>query len=394
MKRPTVDISKAEQGVAEGLEEHPQPVGEPAAPIVEPGPARFPCTRCGGKLEFAPGVLTLRCPYCGAENAIEGAHGVEGSPEVEVHERDLHQTLADLHNSAEMVSHESVKCDACAAEIHKPEHVTSLSCPFCGSNIVATATAARHIKPWGVLPFMFTRRQATDTFRAWLRSRWFAPNALKRESLLDAALSGVYVPAWTYDADTLTAYTGQRGDAYYVTVGSGKNRHTVRKVRWLYRSGVIRHDFNDVLVLASRSLPEKLAHQLEPWDTRSVVPYRDDYLAGFKAECYQIELQDGFVIAQGRMRDYIASLVRQDIGGDEQRITSMDIDYRDVTFKHLLLPVWISAYRYRGKVYRFLVNARTGEVQGQRPYSWIKITLAVLAGLVIVGGIAAFLANR
>ncbi|MBV9774716.1 MAG: hypothetical protein JO040_12240, partial [Gemmatimonadetes bacterium] len=76
-----------------------------------------------------------------------------------------------------------------------------------------------------------------------------------------------------------------------------------------------------------------------------------------------------------------------DIGGDEQRIHSTDTRYDDVTFKHILLPVWISAYRYREKVYRRLVNARTGEVQGERPWSWIKIALLVLfvAALVIVG---------
>jgi hypothetical protein len=45
--------------------------------------------------------------------------------------------------------------------------------------------------------------------------------------------------------------------------------------------------------------------------------------------------------------------------------------------------VWITAYRFRQTVYRVLVNARTGEVQGERPWSWIKITLFVLllAGL-------------
>ncbi|MBX3385178.1 MAG: hypothetical protein KF768_01260 [Phycisphaeraceae bacterium] len=363
----------------------------PTGPV---GPARFPCCKCGGQLEFAPGVLSMRCPYCGTQNEIEPPTSDPNAPGAAVHERDLTATLAELESAAELVSHRTVKCGACAAEIERPEHVTSFSCPFCGTNIVATGIAARHIKPEGVLPFVYTRQRATETFRAWLKSRWFAPNALKREGLLDSGLSGVYMPAWTYDADTVTAYTGQRGDAYYVTVGSGKNRTTVRKVRWSRRSGVVRHEFDDVLVLASNSLPEKLAHELEPWDTGAALPYRDEYLAGFHAECYQIDVEGGFTLAQGKMRSYITTLVKRDIGGDEQRIASMDIDYRNVTFKHLLLPVWISAYRYRGKLYRFLVNARTGEVQGQRPYSWIKITLAVLAGLIVVGGFVAFLAGR
>ena len=31
-------------------------------------------------------------------------------------------------------------------------------------------------------------------------------------------------------------------------------------------------------------------------------------------------------------------------------------------FKHILLPLWLSAYHYRDQSYRFMVNARTGEV--------------------------------
>jgi DNA-directed RNA polymerase subunit RPC12/RpoP len=382
------------------LPESPEPIdhtveagAEPAVdPLIAPdgaapGQRRFPCSKCGGKLEFAPGTRSLTCPYCGTLNEIDGG-------DVPVEERDFVAAIQSLKDAAPLVQRLVVKCDACAAEMERPPNVTSFSCPFCGSNIVATASAATLIKPWGVLPFLVKREQADSKFRAWLRSRWFAPNALKREGLLDERISGVYVPAWTYDADTVTPYTGQRGDAYYVTVGSGKNRRTVRRIRWTSVSGVVRHDFDDVVVLASRSLPTDKADRLEPWDTDSVVPYKDDYLAGFKAECYTIGVEDGFVRAQGIMTDYIEGLIRSEIGGDEQRITSMHVSYNHITFKHLLLPVWISAYRFRQRVYRFLVNARTGEVQGERPYSWIKITLAVLLGLAVIGVLVYFTAQR
>ncbi|WP_323221566.1 hypothetical protein [Spirulina sp. 06S082] len=38
-----------------------------------------------------------------------------------------------------------------------------------------------------------------------------------------------------------------------------------------------------------------------------------------------------------------------------------------------------------------MVNARTGEVQGDRPYSWLKITLAAIAFLIVAIAFAAFL---
>jgi hypothetical protein len=75
--------------------------------------------------------------------------------------------------------------------------------------------------------------------------------------------------------------------------------------------------------------------------------------------------------------------VKYNIGGDEQRVSNVDTDVSDVTFKHILLPVWLEAYKYRGRTFRFVVNGRTGRVQGERPYSAWKITFAVLLGLII-----------
>jgi hypothetical protein len=85
------------------------------------------------------------------------------------------------------------------------------------------------------------------------------------------------------------------------------------------------------------------------------------------------------------MQGTIAATIRHDIGGDEQRIDSMHTRHDAVTFKHVLLPVWISAYRYRDRTFRFVINARTGRVFGQRPWSAWKITFLVLAILVLVG---------
>ena len=92
-----------------------------------------------------------------------------------------------------------------------------------------------------------------------------------------------------------------------------------------------------------------------------------------------------------RSTDEIRNLVKRNIGGDQQRIMSLNTNYKEINFKHLLLPVYVSAYKYKNKLYRFLVNGRTGEVQGERPYSWIKISLTVLLVLTLVGAIYIYL---
>ncbi|MBK6523753.1 MAG: hypothetical protein IPG08_16385 [Sphingobacteriaceae bacterium] len=203
------------------------------------------------------------------------------------------------------------------------------------------------------------------------------------------------MPYWTYDSDTTTSYTGMRGDHYYVTESyrdaNGKTQtRQVRHTRWSSASGTVRKDFDDVLICASHSLPTKLTHELEPWDLHELVEHDDRYLAGFLTESYQINIEQGFESAKEIMLDGIRVEVRRDIGGDEQQIISLNADYNNITFKHILLPLWISAYKYADKTYRFTVNARSGEVQGERPWSAWKIfflvatIIAVIATVIIV----------
>jgi hypothetical protein len=158
-----------------------------------------------------------------------------------------------------------------------------------------------------------------------------------------------------------------------------------REIRWTYVSGNVERFFDDMLVVASKSLPKKYADRLDTWRLASLQPYRTEYIAGFRSEVYQVTLKDGFAEAKRRMEDQIRSDVRSDIGGDEQRVHNVNTRWEDLRFKHILLPVWLAAYRYRGKVYQILINGQTGEVEGARPYSWIKIALASLAAAIVAG---------
>ncbi|GAB6040480.1 hypothetical protein [Endothiovibrio diazotrophicus] len=143
-------------------------------------------------------------------------------------------------------------------------------------------------------------------------------------------------------------------------------------------SGRFRRFFDDVLVVAAAGLPAKLVEKLEPWPLAEVVPFDQRYLAGYLAQTYDFELHDGFLAGKRRIDRALHDDVINDIGGDEQRVKWVHTTYDPITYKHLLLPVWILAYRYGEKSYRVLVNAGTGEVQGERPWSWWKIGATVL----------------
>ena len=165
---------------------------------------------------------------------------------------------------------------------------------------------------------------------------------------------------------------GQRGDYYYVTqmvtvMENGRQvtrPQQVQKIRWSTVRGHVQNRFDDVLVCASESVPPKLVKKLEPWDLHSLTPFSEKYLSGFITEKYQVDLEGGFTRARTIMDQHIHRSILRDIGGDRQRVLQHKTQIANVTFKHLLLPAYISAYRFKNKLYRFLVNARTGEVTG------------------------------
>jgi predicted RNA-binding Zn-ribbon protein involved in translation (DUF1610 family) len=345
---------------------------------------KIKCNGCGANLTFAPGTATLDCQYCGAKNKIETAH-------VHIEEIDFGKFLSENHAAEDLHEVNLVNCQNCGASTTLKPDVTSDSCPFCATPlIVKNASSTKLVKPKYLLPFKVERKAAADDYIKWLGGLWFAPNDLKQHAKeTTEKLVGIYMPFWTYDTHTITDYTGECGTYYYVseTYTNSKGETETREVQhtsWAFASGNVSNNFDDVLVCASPSLPEKLSTALEPWDLKDLNGFDERFLSGFKTESYRVDLRTGFEKAKVYMHGAIEEKVRKDIGGDEQRISSLNTKYNEITFKHILLPVWISAYRYNNKLYHFMINARTGEVQGERPYSAIKIALAVIVGLAAI----------
>jgi len=356
-----------------------------AGQSVDEGKGRiFPCEGCGADLKFHVGQQQLKCPFCGFEKKIELGE------DSRIEEQDFHAILGQLQELKEKgreaaEGQHEVRCAACGATVVFVGSLTSSECPYCASPIQRDDVhkATYRIPVDGVLPFLIEKDRAQQNLSDWVQSRWFAPNAFRKRGV-EGHFNGVYLPYWTFDSMTFTRYTGQRGKHYYTTVGTGKNRRRVRRTRWYPASGQFQRFFDDVLVLATRGMRRDLMQELEPWPLRKCLPFRQELLAGFLARTYEVQLDAGFHEAKNRIDQALAYDVRRRIGGDEQRVHSINTRYDAITFKHLLLPAWLLSYRYQDKLYQVMINAGTGEVQGERPYSWIKITAAVLAGIAVV----------
>jgi len=367
----------------------------PKKEVVAPRAAsetRFPCANCGGMLTYAIGTDEMECGHCGQRNEIT-------IPDVAIEEIDLPKGLEKLEKTRKLGSKETVlKCPNCAAQFDMDANLHASDCPFCGTSVITSTGDIHEFSPQALLPFAITSEQASVAYKKWISQRWFAPSSLKDHAREEHGLNGIYIPYWTYDSDTVTTYSGQRGDVYYVrqnvTVMERGRRvrrsRMVPKIRWTSVRGQTDRHFDDLLIGATRTLPRKITDWLEPWDLENLVPYTEDYLSGFQSEVYQVALDEGFGHAQGVMQNIIRGDVCRSIGGDQQRIKRLHTEHSDTTFKHVLLPLWTAAFSFRGKTYRFVVNGRNGKIRGERPYSMLKIAVAgiCVAAVVVTGAVA------
>ncbi len=342
----------------------------------------YPCEGCGARVEFVPGTASLRCPYCGHEQQVTPI-----GRQVREHPYEELAALA-AKPRAPLAAHVLV-CQKCGAT--SDSGALAGRCQFCGAPLIADPSAGDQIVPEAILPFAVDRDGVRTALRGWVRSRWFAPSTLKKVSEAES-LKGTYLPHWTYDAHTETDYTGERGEHYWVTVtdtvtvnGQTQTRtRQERRTRWHPARGRVRRDFDDLLVPATGRLGGELLARLTPWPLKDAVAFQPEYLAGYDALRYDVEPDAGLEVAKASTEKVIRGDCRADIGGDEQRVHSVHTTFAGITFKLMLLPVWLVCYLHAGRTYQVTVNARTGEVIGQRPYSAAKIAAAVVAALLVI----------
>jgi predicted RNA-binding Zn-ribbon protein involved in translation (DUF1610 family) len=358
---------------------------------------KFPCKQCGAQLTFAPGQTVLKCPYCGYTEEIPLTAEA-------IREHDLDSALVSLPKTEGWgTERRALHCENCGAVTTFAEGQVAGQCAFCGSSkVVEEASSTNLIRPESLVPFAIGREQAVALFRTWISSLWFRPNNLKTAGQL-AKIAGAYLPFWTFDAYTSAHWTAEAGYYYYETeyyTETDSEGHSVQKsrqvqrTRWEFCSGFRQDFFDDELVCASRGLPPNLIQGICPYELSGLVPYEASFLAGFTAEEYKVDLEEGWSMGKQRIEQKVYSLCSGDVPGDTQRGLSVNTAFSQMTFKHTLLPVWVAAYLYNDKTYRFLVNGQTGKATGEAPLSWWKIVGLVLLILAILGIIYLVMRSR
>lgn len=359
---------------------------------------KFSCPACGAEAQWNPQKQELACPFCGTTSPGQ----VELAPTGEevIKEHDLAAALRSIPADQRgwQVEKVSVRCQSCQAiSVFDPGRIGQ-RCDFCGSSaLVPYEEVKEAFRPESLLPMKISETQVRESIRKWYGSRWFAPNKLKNRALTDT-VKGLYIPYWTFDATVDAHWTAESGYYYYETEhyrdsdGSTKTRQ-VRKIRWQWSSGNLSHFFDDELVPASRGVHERLLRGVEPFPTGELTGYKPGFLSGWVVERYQIDLVGAAQAARARMDAQIRSMCASAVPGDTHRNLQVRSHYSQQTFKHVLVPIWLLSYNFGRRAFQVVINGYTGKTAGEYPKSWIKITLAVLFVLVVVG-IIALIANH
>lgn len=333
--------------------------GEQVVDLEVAAPRGVPCEACGTPVEPSDRF----CPACACPNPAFQAQ-----------------------ETTEVVGEQKYfRCQGCGSEVTADPDHRSYVCPFCDSTYVVefSREESGRQEPEFVIGFAVTPDQAREKFRTWLRSNsWFRPGDLKTATVADK-LKGIYLPFWSFSMLAESSWTACIGEYWYrtetyTTTENGKTVTKTRRVReteWWNLAGSHHRYYAGYLVSGSKGLSQQDADRIKPFQLPALKRYEPFYLAGWLCEEYTVTRDAALEASKeefyGRERRDVSSFMP----GDAHRDLNVSTVFSHINSDLCLLPVYLLSYRYKDRLFRFLVNGQTGKVAGDKPLSWLKIGL-------------------
>lgn len=334
------------------------------------------CPNCGATVTWDPATLSMTCDFCGYHKELPKPE--EGSKATQ----ELDFNSAKLRQSKDWgAQKKNIICQNCGGSAMYDMTTTANTCPFCGSTSVMPVDDEEDVMaPGGVVPFEISREKAAELFKAWLKHKLFAPSAAKK-SCEAKEFNGIYLPYWTFDANTTSAYRGSYGKDY-------KDKEGKTHTRWYDCSGIYDEFIDDQVVYASTKTTNPNIQAVSEFNFTKLRDYDPQFIAGFAAERYSLGLDDGWKSAQQfiqrRLKSNIESRIRSRYNADRVRNVQLSTSYENITFKYLLAPIWISNFKFKDQVYNFVVNGQTGRIAGKSPISPLRVLAAIAIAIAVL----------
>ena len=307
---------------------------------------------------FDPGWDRLLCQSCGYKEVIP-----ELVSKIPVPECDFNSALTYASHDWDMET-AVFHCSQCNGEIISNKLLLSGSCPFCGSVSLIPAEPEKDLlAPNGIIPFKIREIRAVNIYKDWIKEKFAAPDKLPQLASLNK-FTGIYVPFFTFDTLTRNQYTG---NVEYIS----RNSEGTLQSCYQQRAGAFEKFIDDFPVVASKLIAsDRMLVSVMKYHTSEAKPYAPDALSGFPAEHHSVGLAEAWGRAMHDMERYIKNDAALKEGADAGDKLHISTQYFNVTYKYLLVPVWISSFTYENRLYSIVINGQTGEIAGQWPKSF------------------------
>lgn len=302
---------------------------------------RYVCPQCGGRMVFRPDGQSLVCEYCDSKPKPQ----VSDNPGF-AEEQDFFVALATSKGHYKIVATRIFICKGCASSFILPPTQLTLTCPYCLSPyVVQDQNNKEFVSPTGIIPFIISETQAKLILKAWLQKK------LKDQPVRVHQGHGIYIPVWTFDI---------AGDVRY-------HYRVYHDKQWIDLSGTDSILNNDIPIAATKNADRIWQEQIQRYDLLKTIEYKDDYLANWPAETYQIAVSDASLKARERVFLAEKEHVKQIIGGQFEDLSITSEKIRVDSYKLVLLPLWVVFYSLNERQYKVTINGQTGHVVGETP---------------------------
>ncbi len=344
----------------------------------------YKCPNCNADLKFMPDTQGFGCEYCGSSFTLEEMQEINA---------DITTTNTDeeIHAQQEFEQHTNLyHCESCGADIMADDEQTSLFCYYCHNPIILAGKLTGKYKPDKIIGFKYTKENAVNCFKNWVKKKWFVPQDFKSQEQTEK-ITGLYVPFWIADCNMKADLSAIAKKVR--TWRSGDYRYTETKEFSIIRQANILTE--GIPADGASKIEDALMESIEPFDYNEVKDFSMSYLSGFFADKFDVDKSEVFPRIRDRASKAGSEILRNSINGySSVDVISENYNIMSTKWQYMMLPVWFMSYKYNDKIYEFAINGQTGKTAGTPPLDKFKLKLfssaigmAVAIIVFLLGGI-------
>ncbi len=332
------------------------------------------CAGCGDNMVFNPEVDMLFCPSCKSTKPIKSVAGI---PKHDFEEKNLN---ASNKNEEWLKTNNSMECPNCGAHVVLHNYQVTSNCPYCDTSLIASKDNSSALQPDAIIPFKISRQQAESMFKQKIKGKSLVPKEFKQSVEADD-IHAYYFPAFVFDANCLSTYSGRLYNTYTV---KDKNGFTETKKRYFPIHGQKNTNHSNIEIEASSKLTQNELLTIKPYNFNQSVNYTDEFVFGYELECNSNSLIDSSKHAKTIVEQNIKNEILSKYSYDGVENLNIQTNYNSFKYSYCALPIYRINYTYKNKKYSNVMNGQTGALGGNYPKSTAKIVAIVLSIIIIV----------